>query len=276
MIRELVGCFAAFAILSSPAVFAAEKEFTDEKFTLAIGAYGVFRYDSNALLTSRDFGVGLAFSPEDLLGLDSRQTVLRLEGTWLFRPSHALTFSWYDISSSNSISVERDFEWVDQDGNTITIPIGASVGSRLDYNILKLGYSWSFYNSEKVRLSAGAGLHMTEITLGLNAETTSTGVNASSGKTTLPLPVVSFALNYQVTPRFSWYLKTEVFALSFDDWRGAYDDATVGVEYRVMEWLGIGVALNNNSLRIVEENPDTRFEFENRINGAMLFLRGHF
>ena len=28
MIRELVGCFAAFAILSSPAVFAAEKEFT--------------------------------------------------------------------------------------------------------------------------------------------------------------------------------------------------------------------------------------------------------
>ena len=276
MIRELVGCFAALAILSSPAVFAAEKEFTDEKFTLAIGAYGVFRYDSNALLTSRDFGVGLAFSPEDLLGLDSRQTVLRLEGTWLFRPSHALTFSWYDISSSNSISVERDFEWVDQDGNTITIPIGASVGSRLDYNILKLGYSWSFYNSEKVRLSAGAGLHMTEITLGLNAETTSTGVNASSGKTTLPLPVVSFALNYQVTPRFSWYLKTEVFALSFDDWRGAYDDATVGVEYRVMEWLGIGVALNNNSLRVVEENPDTRFEFENRINGAMLFLRGHF
>ena len=276
MIRELVGCFAAFAILSSPAVFAAEKEFTDEKFTLAIGAYGVFRYDSNALLTSRDFGVGLAFSPEDLLGLDSRQTVLRLEGTWLFRPSHALTFSWYDISSSNSISVERDFEWVDQDGNTITIPIGASVGSRLDYNILKLGYSWSFYNSEKVRLSAGAGLHMTEITLGLNAETTSTGVNASSGKTTLPLPVVSFALNYQVTPRFSWYLKSEVFALSFDDWRGAYDDATVGVEYRVMEWLGIGVALNNNSLRVVEENPDTRFEFENRINGAMLFLRGHF
>lgn len=276
MIRELVGCFAAFAILSSPAVFAAEKEFTDEKFTLAIGAYGVFRYDSNALLTSRDFGVGLAFSPEDLLGLDSRQTVLRLEGTWLFRPSHALTFSWYDISSSNSISVERDFEWVDQDGNTITIPIGASVGSRLDYNILKLGYSWSFYNSEKVRLSAGAGLHMTEITLGLNAETTSTGVNASSGKTTLPLPVVSFALNYQVTPRFSWYLKSEVFALSFDDWRGAYDDATVGVEYRVMEWLGIGVALNNNSLRVIEENPDTRFEFENRINGAMLFLRGHF
>ena len=276
MIRELVGCFAGFAILSSPAVFAAEKEFTDEKFTLAIGAYGVFRYDSNALLTSRDFGVGLAFSPEDLLGLDSRQTVLRLEGTWLFRPSHALTFSWYDISSSSSISVERDFEWVDQDGNTITIPIGASVGSRLDYNILKLGYSWSFYNSEKVRLSAGAGLHMTEITLALNAETTSTGVNASSGKTTLPLPVVSFALNYQVTPRFSWYLKTEVFALSLDDWRGAYDDATVGVEYRVMEWLGIGVALNNNSLRVVEENPDTRFEFENRINGAMLFLRGHF
>lgn len=276
MIRGLVGCLAAWSLLSNSTVIAAEGDFSEDKFTLAVGAYDVFRYDSTALLTSRDFGVGLALSPEDLLGLDSRQTVLRLEGTWHIHPSHALTFSWYDINSSNSLSVERDFEWVDNDGNAITIPVGASVSSSLDYDIFKVGYLWNFYDSDKVRLSAGAGLHMTDITLTLNAETTVSDLNASRGKTTVPLPVVSFALNYHVTPRFGWYLKAEVFALSFDDWSGAYNDALLGVEYRLWKRLGIGAALSSNSLRILEEKPKTRFEFENRINGILLFLRGHF
>lgn len=275
MIRRFVGCLSLFSVLSVPA-FATENDPFEEQFTLTVGAYKVFRYDSTALLASREFGVGLAFSPEDLLGLDSRQTVLRLEGAWHFRPSHALTFSWYDITSTNSLSIERDFEWVDEDGNAITIPVGASVGSKLDYDIVKLGYLWNFYDSEKVTLSAGAGLHRTDITLAIDAETTSSGVNASRATTAVPLPVVSFALDYRVTPRFGWYVKTEVFVLSFDDWTGSYDDAMVGVEYRAWKGLGIGAALSSNSLRIVEEKPDTRFEFENRITGIMLFLRGHF
>ena len=37
--------------------------------------------------------------------------------------------------------------------------------------------------------------------------------------------------------------------------------------------LGIGAALSSNSLRILEEKPKTRFEFENRINGILLFIQ---
>lgn len=118
-------------VLLHSTAFAVENERGDEKFTLSVGAYEVFRYDSTALLTNRDVGVGLAFSPEDLLGLDSRQTVLRLEGQWRFRPAHALTLSWFDISASNSLSIKRDFEWVDEDGNTITIPVVASSSASL-------------------------------------------------------------------------------------------------------------------------------------------------
>ena len=81
MIKELVRCLAAWTLLSNAAATAAENDADKEKFTFAVGAYDVFNYDSTALLTSREFAVGLALSPEDVLGLDSRQTVLRLEGT---------------------------------------------------------------------------------------------------------------------------------------------------------------------------------------------------
>lgn len=276
MIKELVCCLTAWTLLSNAAATAAENDAGEEKFAFAVGAYDVFAYDSTALLTSRNVGVGLALSPEDVLGLDSRQTVLRLEGTWQIRPSHAMTFSWYDISSSNTLSVRQEFDWVDEDGNPIVVPIGASVSSKLDYDIFKLGYLWRFYDSGKVELLAGAGLHLTRISLALDAETTSSGVSTSGAKSTVPLPVVSFALHYRVTPRFSWLMKTEVFSLSFDDWSGSYSDVMLGAEYRAWKKIGIGAALASNSLRILEEEPDTKFEFRNRVNGVMLFLRGHF
>jgi len=276
MTRGLVGCAAACCLFSAVVVHAADADFGDERFTLAVGAYDVFRYDSTALLTSRDFGAGLALSPEDVLGLDSRQTVLRVEGTWKIRPTHALTFSWFDITTANNLTIETEFSWVDDDGNVITVPIGASVASRLDYDILKLGYLWSFYTSEKVTLSAGAGLHMTDVRLALEAETTGSDLSTSTGQTSVPLPVVSFALGYAVTPKFNWYLKAEVFALSFDDWSGSYNDALLGVEYRLWRNLGVGAALSSNSLRVLEEKAETRFEFNNRISGVLFFLRGHF
>jgi len=252
------------------------EEDADEKFALSAGAYKVFRYESTALLTSRDFGLGVAFSPEDVLGLDSQQTVARLEGSWQFRPRHALTVSWYEISATNSLNLRRDIEWTDGNGEIITIPIGAAVESALNYNILKLGYLWSFYQSDKVDLSVGAGLHMTEVSLDLRAETTSSGGDARRGDTTVPLPVVTFSLMYNVSPTFEWFLKTQLFSLSFNDWSGTYSDVLFGAEYRLWKKVGVGLALSGNSLRIEEENADTRFEFENRISGLMAYFRWHF
>ena len=82
--------------------------------------------------------------------------------------------------------------------------------------------------------------------------------------------------NRRQSPKFAWYLKADLFALSFDDWSGTYSDLLVGAEYRVWKPVGIGLALNSNSLRVVEETPDTRFAFENRISGLLLYLRWYF
>lgn len=262
--------------MTMPVLPALADQLPDERFALAAGGYKVFRYNSSALLTDRETGLGLGFSPEDVLGLESRQTIARLAGSWRFRPRHSLGLAWYRLSSTNSLGIDREIDWIDENGDPITIPVDARVGSRLDYEIVKLGYLWNFYQSDKVQLSAGAGLHVTDVSLELDAETTSTGRNARRGATLVPLPVVSFDVNYLVSPKFAWYLKADLFALSFDDWSGTYSDLLVGAEYRVWKPVGIGLALNSNSLRVVEETPDTRFAFENRISGLLLYLRWYF
>jgi len=246
-----------------------------DKFRLAIGGYALARYDSNISMSNPDLGVGISINPQDTLGIDTENTVLRIEGYYRIRPKHALTYAWYSINSTGNKIIEEEFEWVDPGGNPITIPVGAQVISKLDYDIFKVGYLWSFHHSDKVELGVGAGLHITRLTMALDASSTPSGT-LQNVNTTVPLPVVSFVLNYNVTPKFGWYLKTEAFALKFDDWLGTYRDTTFGMEYRAWKHVALGAGLSSNSLEIEEQDPNFHLEFNSSITGALLYVATYF
>lgn len=260
-----------------PNLTQAEEDQVKDKFRIAIGGYGVPRFDSAVSLTDPDLGAGVALDPSETLDLDAEQVVLRLDGHYRFNKKHALTFSWYSISSTGNKILEEEFSWLDPDGNTIVIPVDARVTSSLDYDIFKLGYLWSFYHTDKVELAAGAGLHITKVAFGLDASVTEppdSGVKNVS--TTVPLPVLSFGVSYRVTPKFHWYIKSELFAMTFEDWKGTYTDGTLGLEYRFWEHVALGTGLGSNSLRIVEETSDYKFTYDNRITGLLFYVAGYY
>ena len=256
--------------------YAHAKEKIPDRFRIALGGFAVVRYDSLMSLTEPNLGAGISISPEDTLGLSTEQVVLRLEGYYRFTKKHAMTYSWYKITSDGSKILEEEFEWLDDNGDTITIPAGAKADTTLSYDIFKLGYLWSFHHTDKVEMAAGVGLHMTRIEIGLHTESTTSGVDARDVDTTLPLPVFSYAIVYHVTPKFAWHLKQEFFALQFDKWDGNYTDSTLGIEYRFLENVGLGIALSSNSLKITENKDDYKFQYDNRISGVLVNLVAYF
>lgn len=273
--RRFVQYIAAGVLLAFVAISQAQAE-EPERFKLSAGGYSVFRYDSTMSLTQTEAGLGISFTPEETLGWDGEQTVARLDGRYRFNDKHAMTISWYRIGLGGSRGLDRDIEWVDVDGNTIVIPAGTGVASSLDYDIYKVGYLWSFYHNEKVELSVGAGLHVTTIDVNLDADTTSSGADTKKADTTLPLPVLSFRLGYEISDAWRWYLRTELFALSFDNWSGTYSDVELGVEYRFNRNFGAGLGLGSNALKLDEESGATRFDYDNRLSGVFLFVSGYF
>ena len=116
---------------------------------------------------------------------------------------------------------------------------------------------------------------MTRIAVGLQAETTSSGVGAQDVSTTVPLPVVSFNLSYNVTPKFSWGLRAEAFALKFDDWDGLYTDSSLSMQYRAFKNVGLGIGLNSNSLKVTENTGEYKFVFDNRISGILIYVAAY-
>jgi hypothetical protein len=227
-------------------------------------------------LTSTTVGLGVSFSPEDSLGWEGEQSVLRLDGRYRFTEKHSLSMSWYRISADGDRTIQNDIEWLDRDGNVITIPVGASVKSSLEYDIVKLAYLWSFYHSDKVELSVGGGIHLTDIGVNLEASVTNTGVSASNAEMLAPLPVISLRLAYDVTPKFSWFWQAELFAISVGDWDGTYSDLQLGMEYQLLQNLGVGIGLGSNALKVLEETDKSRFDYDNRISGVNFFVSGNF
>ena len=266
---------AAYGMVAVPQQTFAEEKKAD-KFKISLGGYTLARNESEMSLTEKNLGAGISISPEDTLGLETEQTVFRLDGHYRFNQQHSLTFSWYSIASDGNKKLEEQFDWVDEDGNLITIPVGAQVNTRLDYDIYKLGYLWSFYHSDKVELAAGAGLHITRVEVGMKAETTTGPLNPRDVAVTLPLPVLAFGLTYNVTPKFAWFLKSEVFAIEIEDWTGTYNDSTLGVEYRLWEKVSLGAGLANNSLKVSRQTDEYKFVYANRIGGVSVFVSGNF
>jgi hypothetical protein len=251
-------------------------EAVDNKFRIAFGGYNVVRYDSTMSLTDENLGAGVSINPVDAFGLKTKQSVFRLDGHYRFNNAHALTYSIYSIRASGNKVLEDEFDWLDEDGNTITIPVGANIDTSLNYDIFKVGYLWSFHHTDKVELAAGAGLHLTRIKIGLDAGGAYIGNETRDVKTTVPLPVLSFGLTYLLTPKFQWYLKSEFFALKFDEWDGLYTDTTIGMEYHAFDHVGFGLGLGSNSLKLTEKTNDYRFDFDNRITGLLLYVAGYF
>ncbi|KPK40098.1 MAG: hypothetical protein AMJ69_03740 [Gammaproteobacteria bacterium SG8_47] len=278
MIRKATTALGLMAIsaLSGFSIDAHAEEAEPDKFKLAVGGYTLGRYTSTVSVTDPDVGGGVSLDPQDTLGLETEQTVLRLDGYYRFNPRHSLTYSWYRITSDGNKNVEQEFDWVDDDGNQITIPVGARVDTRLTYNILKVGYLWSFYHSDKVELAFGGGLHSTQLKIQLQAETTSSGLDARDVKTTVPLPVLSFRLGYHVTPKLHWYLSSEAFALAFDEWSGSYTDSTLALEYRAWRNVGLGLGLGSNALEVNRDSNEYNLRYNNRVTGILAYVAGYF
>jgi hypothetical protein len=263
-------------MLIATANFAYAEETVPDKIKIAFGGYSVFRYDSTISLTEPEIGAGISISPEDTLGLKGTQTVLRLTGHYRFSRKHALIYSWYSISADGNKVVEEEFDWLDENSDTITILVDAKVDSSLDYDIFKVGYLWSFYHTDKVELAAGAGLHLTRFAIGMQAETAGSPLSTEDVSTTVPLPVISFNLSYNITPKFSWSLRAEAFALKFEDYDGVYTDISLATEYRAFENVGLGIGLNTNSLKVTESTSEHKFSYDNSISGILVYAAAYF
>ena len=205
-----------------------------EKFSLKFG-YFISTVDSDLRLGS---GVGLSVDVEELLGLDTTNSVFRIDSFWRFTENrrHRLDLTWFSFRRDGSNIVGQDIPIKDDDGNEITIPAGSHVDGKFNLDIYKAGYSYSFIQDDRMDLAFVVGLYVMPIEIGLN----STGVVNVDEKETFIAPFPTFGLraDFAITPK--WFLRSgfEVFYLEIDKFTGTLYETFISVEY--LPWKNFG------------------------------------
>ena len=234
----------------------------EDKIKLSIGTF-ITDYDSEIRLTSSKLGRGTTINFEDDLGLDESNTVIRLDGHYRFSARHRIEFSYFDLS---------------RDGDTIsTRPLiindtlfrrGSNLSTTFDYQILKLAYAYSFWQTEKFDLSASGGLYTFDINLKVESE----DGQEEGDQGTAPFPMFGLHLDYRLGENIYLLSSFEYFVVNEDDFEGELTDANIAVEYRPFENIGFGLGYNAVTIFVeaTEHDDDDQFDYE--YGGIQLYL----
>ena len=245
-----------------------------DKWKINMGTMFVTNFETEMMLSHKKLPIAARINTKEQLGMESDTNAFRLDGYYRFTDTHRIDISFFSVKSDGSKTINKDIEW-GEDQNIIKA--GATLKSYFDMNIYKVNYGYSFYHNEKVELTLAAGLHITTIDLGIGASGFVDGIYtdsySSSASATVPLPVVGFRGEYTIIDEtlFIEY-KSDYFMLEYDGIKGNLLSTALSIEYLFVDHVSVGLGYNVNKIYVGAEDGDAKFEVENELSGAMLYL----
>ena len=207
------------------------------RFHFSLGGYAAF-LDSSVQLGLQGIGLGITIDTEKFLGLDSTSTVL---ATWFEAAlgknrRHNLAFSYWSFDRSGFVQLTQDTTIGD-----ITLPIGSTLETNLDFSLFRAKYMYSVVKADRVDVQIGPGIFIMPFEFDTRINAPGIGVNEQNAfDITAPLPVVGLNLKIALTPRLFLYQKLDLMYLSIGEFSGSIVDADLGLEYQITKHLGIG------------------------------------
>lgn len=232
---------------------------------------GAFITDTRSDVRLGTSNLGVEIDVEDTLGVETTTISFRSDVSWRFTQNkrHRVDFAWFAIDRTGSSVLIRDIE-----AEGITFPTGTTVQSKIDLDIFKGAYSYSFIQDDRLDLAVAVGLYVAPISIDISSQGAFTGRAAES--ITAPLPVLGLRADFAITPK--WFLRSsfDVFYLSIDGYTGLITDVQVATEYKAFKHVGFGLGFESFHLDIEAEKgtsvPGVDFDGQFGLNYAGLFV----
>lgn len=233
------------------------------KLMVRLSAYNITSADTDfAVFGSSGFGTAVSFD-RDLGGDDSVSTG-RIDGYYRFNERHRIDFSNFSTDREGSKTLETEIDIGD-----VTYFVGDVVESRFKFDLLRVGYAYSFHHSPTVELSLSAGLNINsydyETSLASGGASTSSDVSA-------PLPTFGFRLAYKITPNWSVHYLSETFFINIEDeLKGTLLNYELNVEYRFDGGFALGLGIARTSTDLDADSSDWSGSVTDSNRGFLLF-----
>lgn len=235
-----------------------------DRTMIQLGA--LFVLDSNTSVTASDVQTSLGTSIDFERDLDGDTTITTpsFEFYYRFNPRHRLELAAFQLERDGSRTITRSLTFMDRTFSTST-----RVDSRIDNDVYKVAYAYSFYHVDQVELAFSAGLNILDYEVELAS---SQGGFAETAATTAPMPVLGFRMDYAATPRLTVRFRTDTFYFDFEDKiRGSLVELQVGAEYRMFRNFSVGGSLSRLAIDVDVEDDDFKGSVDDLYRGVRLY-----
>ena len=241
---------------------------SDREFSLSLGVFITDRASDTQIGVSGDSTSGTSVDLEKDLGLDTSDTVFRIDGYYRFNDKHRIDFSAFDLSRTSNKVIDTEIDW---NGNIY--PVNTTVNGKFDLNIYKLAYTWSFMRRDKGYLGLTGGLYVADIGTRLSA----TGIgDRDGGSITAPLPVVGLRGEYQMSDKWTFRASAEFFGLEYEQFDGSLTDLYAGIDYQLFDHAAIGLGVNSVTIDVGIEDNGLNGNLDWRYDGGLIFFKFDF
>lgn len=221
--------------------------------------------DTKTRIDSSTFDFGTVIDFEEDLGLDSSDSVFRLDGHVDFASRHKLLFSVYDLSRRSTATVDEDISYGDS-----FFPINTDLNVTVDFTTYKISYAYSIIHNESGHLDLSLGAYVADVETHLIAENIgSTDVR----DITAPLPVFGIRGAWYFADRWSLIGSAELFAIETGDVDGRLGDFYLGAEYQAFDHVAFGLAANSVRIDIDTFEDDFTGSLNWHYDGVIGFVK---
>lgn len=217
-------------------------------------------------------GLGAVIDIEEVLGLDNSLLQVRAGASYELAPGHRLWLDYVNLDRDATRTIEAEIEF---DGTTY--PVGTTIRSEFNLQLLNLVYGYSVIHDERVDLAVTFGIHAMQTQLELQGQS----VGTSSESFILPIPLPGMRMNVLLAENLYFKQNLEFLWIRVDNFEGLMADVMVGFEWAAFEHVGFGIAYNH--LRISLEMEDDDFSgidfagsFEFDVSGLLLYTVVYF
>ena len=244
-----------------------------ERFKLRIGGFLIDRFDTTARFDSTQYPIGTLIDLEENFNVDSSETLFRLDGFYRFNKKHRIDWTYYRSRRSGTSIATQEYiigDPDDPDGGFI-IPKDARVQTQWEFDLLKVGYAWSFLNKRRYEMFIGAGLNIRnldiEIAYRANVATQSERNDRIDGEGLVPLPTAVIGGRWNLTDKWQSIFRYELFLLQIGDYSGSQQDFQLLFKHSTFKHVGFGLGVNTVDINIRARDETIRGEFDSRMLG---------
>lgn len=238
----------------------------DERLSISLGLF-VTERDTETQLDGT-ISSGTPLDLEDDLGLDTSDSVFRVDGYLRFSERHRIDFSVFDLSRSSSKQIDRGIQWGDE-----FYTISATIDTDFDLAIYKAAYTYSFMRRENGYLGGSIGVYVADTKVSLVEQSLG---QAEVGDITAPLPVIGLRGEYEFADRWKFRASGEFFFVEYEDIDGSLVDLYAGVDYEVLDYMSIGLGINSVALDVDALDSEFQGSLDWSYTGGLIFFKFDF